>query len=366
MRIVLSGYYGFDNVGDEAILFAIIEQLRMIDPQVEINVLSNNPEKTKKTYHVNAVHRRKFWQVIEALKNTDGLISGGGSLLQDKTGMLTIPYYAGIIKMAKFFRKPVFVYAQGMGPIKSALNKWIVKHALNQVEQITVRDKASRQLLSEIGIKQEISIVPDPVVGLDASSYTHQWTITQTFNQKFVTISVRDWSTDHPFTKEIALCLDRVVQNGYAVVFVPMHGEQDERKSKETASLMNEQSYISPVDDSLQSKIALIGESKLLIGMRLHSLIFSAINYTPFIAISYDPKIDAFASLVNQPLAGHVEKSDWDHERLYQLVCTSLVNEEFIREELKEKMTIYQHLAQQTPELALSTFHKQIKCEQSY
>ncbi|WP_077706358.1 polysaccharide pyruvyl transferase CsaB [Virgibacillus dokdonensis] len=366
MHIVLSGYYGFDNVGDEAILFAIIEQLRMVDPQVEITVLSNNPEKTKNTYHVNAVHRKKISQIIRALKDADGLISGGGSLLQDKTGRFTIPYYTGIIKLAKLFRKPVFIYAQGMGPIHRRLNKWIVKHTLNNVEKITIRDKASQQLLAEIGIRQDSSIVPDPVIGLDPFAYTSQWREFKNFEQKFVTVSVRDWPTTQPFTKEIALCLDRLVQDGYDVVFIPMHGEQDEETSKETARRMKEKSYISPADDSLQSKIALIGKANLLIGMRLHSLIFSAINYTPFIAISYDPKIDAFASLVDQPLAGHVEHSDWNNQVLYQLAIDSLTNEDRIRVHLKEKLAIHKRSAQRTPELALSAFHKQIKCEQSY
>ncbi|GGB60049.1 polysaccharide pyruvyl transferase CsaB [Lentibacillus populi] len=359
MHIVVSGYYGFGNVGDEAILFSIIEQLRMVEPTIKITILSNNPEETKRTYQVNAVNRRKITEISQALRESDGLISGGGSLLQDKTGMLTIPYYTGIIKLAKWLQKPVFIYAQGMGPINGILSKWLVKYTLNNVEQITVRDEASQHLLTKIGVKHASTIVPDPVLGLDSSSYDHQWEPAHKFTQKFITVSVRDWPTNKPFTQKIASTLDQLVQDGYAVVFVPMHGEKDERKSQETAELMTEHSYISPANASLQAKIALIGESNLLIGMRLHSLIFSAINYTPFVAISYDPKIDAFASLCDQPVVGHVEEDNWDSQQLYHQTNHALHNKEFKRMELRKKVRTYQREARNTPELALAAFFGQ-------
>ncbi len=123
MRIVISGYYGFHNVGDEAILYSIIQALRQQEPNVEIVVLSNHPEETAKAYHVLSVNRWKLNEVLKALKNADGLVSGGGSLLQDQTGLRSIPYYVGIIKIAQILKKPVFIYAQGMGPIHRTYNK---------------------------------------------------------------------------------------------------------------------------------------------------------------------------------------------------------------------------------------------------
>ncbi|GAE92445.1 CsaB protein [Gracilibacillus boraciitolerans JCM 21714] len=121
MRIVMSGYFGFDNTGDEAILQAIVDSLRKLQPDVSIVVLSNNPESTAAKYHVEAVNRWDIKAIAKTIRNADGLISGGGSLLQDKTGWKTIPYYTAVMRIAKFYRKPVFVYAQGMGPIDGAL-----------------------------------------------------------------------------------------------------------------------------------------------------------------------------------------------------------------------------------------------------
>ena len=139
MKIVISGYYGFDNVGDEAILLAMIQAFRSYDPTIEIVVLSNSPETTKSQFHVDAVNRWNIKEIFRALKDSDGLISGGGRLLQDETGVNSIIYYTGVIKMAEFLGLPVFIYAQGMGPLKRTIAKHIVKWALKKAK-ITVRD----------------------------------------------------------------------------------------------------------------------------------------------------------------------------------------------------------------------------------
>ncbi|HWL25093.1 MAG TPA: polysaccharide pyruvyl transferase CsaB, partial [Ureibacillus sp.] len=257
MHIVLSGYYGFDNVGDEAILYSIIQAFRKLKPEIEITVLSNNPEATAATYGVKAINRWKFKEVSALLKESDGLISGGGSLLQDKTGLKSIPYYTGIMRMAKKHKKPVFIYAQGMGPIDKWISKWITKQMLNGVDAITVRDEASRALLQNIGVKKSITVVPDPVIGLGGNDFKCEWLNAQQFKgNSYVTVSVRDWPSSVAFMEKIAAGLDLLARNGQTVVFIPMHGEHDEKASQTAAGLMAEQSVIAPYDLSIEEKIA--------------------------------------------------------------------------------------------------------------
>ena len=121
VKIALSGYYGFDNSGDEAvlqsILFALQEQGQAQGIQIEPIVLSANPEKTTAMYGVKAYHRMKPGSLLQALRESDGLISGGGSLLQDATSSKTIPYYLAVIKLAQWLGKPTFIYSQGIGPV---------------------------------------------------------------------------------------------------------------------------------------------------------------------------------------------------------------------------------------------------------
>lgn len=356
MHIVLSGYYGFDNVGDEAILFSIINALRQSEPNIQITVLSNNPDSTAKTYGVAAINRWKLKEISQLLKQADGLISGGGSLMQDQTGMKSIPYYSGIIRIAQFHKKPVFVYAQGMGPINKKISQLIVKGTFNKVAQITVRDEASRQLLMDIGVKKPVSIVPDPVIGLDATSFESNWLNAQSFDNGYITVSVRDWPSEVNFKQKIVTSLDLLARGGQTIVFIPMHGEHDEKSSHELAAMMTERSIVAPGNVSIEEKIAIIGKSDLLIGMRLHSLIFSAIQTTPFIALSYDPKIDAFADIAKQPIIGHVEKDNWDGEQLFELAVKMLDEHVAIEAVLRTQVATLQVEAANTAKLALQVF----------
>lgn len=320
MRIVLSGYYGFDNVGDEAILYAIIHSLKEYHPRIEIIVLSHKPEQTAKTYGVEAINRWSLKEVHAAIKSSDGLISGGGSLLQDETGRKSIPYYTGIMKIAQQLKKPVFVYAQGMGPIKSKLNQLIVKYVLNSVKLLTVRDQQSKKLLENIGVTTKITLVPDPVMGLDATEFHSSWMQQQNFQNKVITVSVREWTGDAYAFQEIAAGLDQLVNKGHEVVFIPMHGKHDFETSQKVESLMKTKAHIAPFDSTIQEKMAIIKESDVLFGMRLHALIFAAVGHKPFVALSYDPKIDSFADIVGQPVLGHVEEEDWNGNDLAEAI----------------------------------------------
>lgn len=359
MHIVLSGYYGFDNVGDDAILLSIIQALKKWESDIEITVLSNNPTATEQTYGVKAVNRWKMKEIHQLLKTADGLISGGGSLMQDQTGMKTIPYYAGVIQIAKWLKKPVFVYAQGMGPINHSLSKLIVRKTFNKVEQVTVRDKASQTLLTEIGVRKETKIVPDPVMGLNGGDFHCEWLDQESLTaESYISVSVRDWPSTIAYKEKIAHSLDQLVRQGEQIVFLPMHGEHDLKTSQEVAALMQEKSLIAPSDLSIEEKIAVIGQSQLLIGMRLHSLIFSAIYATPFIAISYDPKIDAFADIVDQPVIGHVEKDDWNGVTLFERAIAMLESYTTVRENMRHAVLPLQHEATATAKLAIETFSK--------
>ncbi|WP_338325021.1 polysaccharide pyruvyl transferase CsaB [Planococcus koreensis] len=310
LRIVLSGYYGFDNVGDEAILYAIIQSLRAYQPKVEITVLSNKPEKTADTYGVDAVNRWSLLEVTRALKSADGLISGGGSLLQDETGRKSIAYYAGVMKIAQLLRKPVFVYAQGIGPINLRANQLIVKNTLQSANLLTVRDTASKILLEEIGVKAPIGLVPDPVMGMDPSGFQSDWLAAQSFTGPVVTVSIRDWTEELSYLDEIASALDKLAERGRNIVLVPMHGKHDLSTSERVKGMMANDATIFPHDSSIEQKMAVIKDSDVLLGMRLHALIFAAVGYTPFAAISYDPKIDSFSAIVDQQVVGSIKERD--------------------------------------------------------
>ncbi|RKQ34319.1 polysaccharide pyruvyl transferase CsaB [Oceanobacillus halophilus] len=355
MHVVLSGYYGFDNVGDEAILYSMILAIKKVQPDIKITVLSQDPLLTERLYDVHAVKRNQCKEVNRVIKESDGLISGGGSLMQDKTSMKSIPYYCGIIQLAKWHKKPVFIYAQGIGPVNSELGKWIIRHIFNKTDGITVRDQDSQNLLKEVGVEKKSILVPDPVLSILLDQ------LERNPKENTIAVSVRDWPTEIHYKEIIADCLDSLVQSGYDIIFVPMHGKQDQKASEDIANLMVKGSQMFPPDASLEEKIAVISEANLLIGMRLHSLIFAAIGNTPFIAISYDPKIDAFVEMFHQSVTGHVEKDDWNHESLLEHANRLLLDEANERERLDGLVSNYRKLALKTAEIALQTLSNERK-----
>lgn len=337
MRVVLSGYYGFHNVGDEAILQAIITALQNENKDIKITVLSNDPDYTKETYHVNAVNRWKLGDVMKAIREADGVISGGGSLLQDKTGMKSVPYYTGVMMIARLLGKPFFVYAQGIGPLQQSFSQKLVKFAVSKAKYISVRDQESFDLLRKISIQNQIDLVPDPVMGMVYKKGLNQsWLEKEGITSPFITVAIREWSSEANFIAKTIEALDRCIETGQKVVFVPMHGKHDDQISREWAAQMKGTVAIFPYDATIEEKISIIGDSTLLVGMRLHALIFAALANTPMIGLSYDPKIDSFINQVGQPLIGDVN-GEWTAEQLYRLVQEQLQNHDDQVGNLKEK-----------------------------
>ena len=116
-NIAISGYYGFENFGDEAILSVLTKELK--SKGHNITVFSKNPQVTCAKLGVNSVYTFSIKSVINTIKNSDVLISGGGSLLQDSTSLKSLFYYLFVIFLAEHYKTKVIIFAQGIGPIKN-------------------------------------------------------------------------------------------------------------------------------------------------------------------------------------------------------------------------------------------------------
>lgn len=307
-KIVLSGYYGFDNIGDEAVLYSIVTMLKKEIPQVQITVLSNNPEKTARLYEVESINRWDMKSVAKAIKASDLLISGGGSLLQDVTSSKTIPYYLAIVKMAQFYKKKVVFYSQGIGPLNKSFSRWLIKKIVNKVDGIFVRDPASKTLLEEIGVKKPIGVAIDPVLGISLPSEVK-------VNSKTVGIYIRPWQSEDQNQKLLSAMKEGLldlIKKGYKLYLIPMHYEQDLdiAKALEAAlaiEMRNEniaaENQVEVIDKmlSIEEVLSYTASFDFIIGMRLHSLIMAAATLVPMLGLSYDPKVDAFLKEAKVP-----------------------------------------------------------------
>ena len=168
-KILISGYYGFSNAGDEAMLTAIIGALRAERQDVEITVMSGKPEITAEKHGVTSIHRFNPLQIFKAMLSADLLLSGGGSLLQDVTSKRSILYYLSILMLAKLLSKKVMLYAQGIGPINSSIARGLTKYVCRKADLITVRDDGSYDELMEMGLPTDrIMVTADAVFSLVA------------------------------------------------------------------------------------------------------------------------------------------------------------------------------------------------------
>jgi len=308
MKFVISGYFGFQNIGDEAILAAMTQHLREVSPDPEIVVLSENPILTEKLHNVSAVSRTDLLGISRELADADLFISGGGGLLQDVTSSRSVPYYLGLVTLAKAMRKPVFFYAQGIGPLNLKFSRFLVKTVGNLVETIVVRDEPSLKLLESLGVTRPgMCVAADPAFGLEpgdgvrkGSELLHASGI-PTHGGPLVIVSVRPWVKVPGYIQAVAAaCDDLVKAYGAVVVYVPFHRGQDAPICQACIELMQERAYMLDCHMLPGEILSIMEDADFAIGMRYHSLVFAIATATPFVALSYDPKVDGLLSIVGE------------------------------------------------------------------
>lgn len=299
-KIVLSGYYGFGNTGDESVLAGIISTLGSIGIDAEITVLSADPQQTMKLHPtVSAIHRYRIFDVVKAIANSNLLISGGGSLLQDVTSARSLYYYLFIIKLAQIMGKKTMIYAQGIGPLNRNSAKKAVACVLNKVNAITVRDDDSKTLLQSIGVsKPQIIQSADPSLLLQADVISADKTLLKhgLDEEEFIAITLRPWQNSNEWMAKLKEGIKSACSEiGVEPILIAMQESEDREISVDS----NCGAVLEP-GLSLQCIKGIIARSSLVVGMRLHSLIFAAGVCVPFLPIIYDPKVASFSTLAGQ------------------------------------------------------------------
>lgn len=327
-NILISGYYGFNNAGDEAILKGLLQGIQEVNPEANIVVFSKYPVFTAKKHAVRAVNRMNPLRIFREIQRCDLLVSGGGSLLQDVTSKRSLIYYLALIWIAKIFKKKVMIYSQGIGPINKKFNKFLAKRIIQKVDFINVRDEESKKELQKMGIKQEILVTTDTVFGLNMPNTEKGKKILQKMkldlDKKIVGISVRPWAgkNDEIVNKIASVCEYIVEKYDAQVLLIPFHFYGDLNIVKKTKEAVNA-NFVQNVQVLteylyVEDYLSLMGNLDLTIAMRLHGLIFSVGMKVPIIPISYDPKIDNFAKNVGKDFIVNVENINID-DIIYQV-----------------------------------------------
>lgn len=316
--VSISGYYGFNNCGDDALLHAIINDLREQKNDIRINVFSARPSSTRREYAVDSSFRFDFPGISGILKKTKMLINGGGSLIQDATSSKSLWYYLHIMNTAHKYGCKIFIYANGIGPIKEK-NALSAGKTANLADIITLREESSLEELSRLGVTvKNVEVTADPAISLQGASDNRVAALLKELkidmSRKIIGVSVRDWShNDRTLFSRLAETLDKIADTYDAqILFIPMKTPDDIKTSRKVAGMMKNpcSCCIADMNLSYADVIGLISKTDIMIGMRLHTLIFSVAAGVPTVGIVYDPKIDGFLKYAKIDYSVSSEKFD--------------------------------------------------------
>lgn len=360
--ILILGYYGFKNSGDDTLLLSIIEQIRNIKQDVNICVLSENPEETRQNYGVGAVKRDNPLLVLKAILDTKMLLVGGGTLIQDHTSKKSLLYYLSLIRVSSLLGKKIMLYSNGIGRI-SDKNADITRKVLNKVNIITLRDEMSQKELERLGVtRPEIHLCADCVFGLDTKDKMDKNAILEKYkipkNTKYFCVSVRDvkdLGTD--FSQKVALVCDYIYSlYGCYPIFVPLQRSKDSEMTNEVASLLDAPYGVIDDDCTLLELLGLISGAKMFLGMRLHSLIYASICNVPSVGLSYDEKVSAFMDYIGQN--AYVDTDNFTANELKKICDEVFKNEDAIKQSLIKEVEKMKRNALVSAKLAINLLNR--------
>lgn len=349
MRLLLSGYYGFGNLGDEALLEVIVQRLRARFPNLALEVLSASPSVTRAELGVEAAPRWDWRSVREAIARADVVLSGGGGLLQNATSTRSLLYYAAVLREAIKAKRKTMIFAQSIGPL-DLWGRFVVRRFCRGVDRATVRDERSRELLHALVPKVPVERTADPVFlyDLPAESVDLRAEGLGPESGRYVIVSIRKVQGFREVAPVVARVVDRLAEkHGLRVAFLPLGGATDAEVSTDVIRICESAPVLLP-ECKLDRAAAILRGAYAAVGMRLHALILAARFGVPFLAFAYDPKVSALCEDLTYPLEalwtpGTPRLSD---QRVDELVDTLVSRRDELGAHLTERLPVVRSSAE--------------------
>jgi polysaccharide pyruvyl transferase CsaB len=326
-RPLLCGYYGEHNLGDDALLEALLLQLPADWTPL---VTAHDQAEVQQRHGVATTERRGLAGVLRALERCDSLILGGGSLLQDATSFRSLLYYAALMIAARLRGKPVLIWGQGLGPLNRRRSRAIVRRVLPLATGISWRDPESAALSTRLGVVAVSGT--DPVWSLPSRPWQGQGGPIVLCWRPTSWLQGERW---RPLLEALAKLAEL---NGREVLWIPFHTGQDTGLLAE----LIDQGLVPPslaarsreqIVTSVNEAMDLFQQAGLVVAMRLHGLILAALAGSPCAALSYDPKVAAAAEAMDCPcsdlaatLAGEELRKAWQQQLDQPLTAATLTS----------------------------------------
>lgn len=305
--VVICGAYGRGNAGDDAILEAITCELRSIDPDIPIHVLSRNPMQTKLQCRCGAVYTFNIPLWLCLMTKSRLYINGGGSLIQDVTSSRSLYFYLFTISMAKLLGNRVQMYGCGIGPIVTEKHLSRAGRILDRrVDVITLREPNSLSELKRMNVtRPRVIIAADPTLTLEPAGRNNVNSLLLAsgvpVDGKYFAFVLRRWPGFDEKAGEIAKAADYVFEKyGFTPVFLPIERPMDVEAARIVAAKMTKPYYLMENAGAGRSVIGVLSRMQAVVSMCLHGLVFAAAQGVPLIGIVYDPKVSSFLSYMGQ------------------------------------------------------------------
>ena len=314
--VILQGFYGGGNIGDEAILASSLESIR--GAGATPIVFAHDSEAVRSDWGVHALGYKEAASVshVRALVGAKAFLLGGGGLLKDYgDGSGNVARWLRWILRSKASGIPTMTWSLGVENLIHPESKQMVREGLDGVSVITVRDEGSAELLKEIGVREPIHVTADPVPALVRP---YRLAAPKPDGSPRVVVSLRHWyalkfetvdeTVFSSFLSELAASLSRLVsERGARVLLVPFRTvpyDDDREVLSDLAARMTETSeLVGGPATGLDATIRLMASADFVVGMRLHAAIIGMALGVPTVAVEYMPKVRDY-------MAG-VDSLDW-------------------------------------------------------
>lgn len=304
---VICGAYGRGNAGDDAILEAILQEMRSIDPDMPVTVLSKDPRSTRLAYRVRSVSRIDVPAWYRAMRHARLYINGGGSLIQDVTSRRSLWFYLHNIRTAKHCGCRVQMYGCGIGPVTRESHRRLAARVLNScVDVITLREPDSLEELRAMGVaKPEILLTADPALTLRSAAADETDSVLLRAgippHGRYICFALRRWKGFEDkaplFGKAAQYAYDA---HGLTPVFVAVEKHLDPGAGQLAARGLKAPHYFLDDAGSAGTIIGVLSRMEVVVSMRLHALIFAAGQGIPLAGVVYDPKVSSFLRYIGQ------------------------------------------------------------------
>lgn len=305
--VVICGAYGRGNAGDDAILEAILQEMRSIDPDMPITVLTKDPKATRLTYRVRTAGRMDVGTWKKAMRHAGLYINGGGSLIQDVTSRRSLWFYLHNIQAAHKAGCKVQMYGCGIGPVLREQHRKLAARVLNaSVDVITLREPDSLKELQSMGVtKPEILLTADPALTLPAASEDEIDSVLLRAgippHGKHLCFALRNWKGFEDKAPLFAQAAKYAYETyGLTPVFAAVEKHLDPVAGRLAAAGLDIPHYFLDDAGSAGTIIGALSRMQAVVSMRLHALIFAAGQGIPLAGVVYDPKVSAFLRYIGQ------------------------------------------------------------------